>query len=321
MADVVARGGTVVPIFVETPYVNTPAALYTPDDLAQGFGTAAGPYDEVVYQHYLTHGGALPDVREALAQRVHDTGIDTALGRALGTWHSDHGATSVVGVMGGHAEPRGSAAYRLAAHLGRELARAGRLVLTGGGPGVMEAANLGSYLSGRDEGALTDAVDRLATAPDFRQTGPYTTAALAVRQAEPETGLARGGIGVPTWLYGHEPTNLFAGGIAKYFSNAIREDTILRAARGGVVFAPGRAGTVQEIFAAATKVFYRSDGPGAPLIFLDTGFWTSVVPVESLLRPLLAGSPHGDQGGLVHLTDDVSEVVSLLTHTDAEPRG
>ena len=45
----------------------------------------------------------------------------------------------------------------------------------------------------------------------------------------------------------------FAGQIAKYFSNAIREDTILRACRGGIVFAAGRAGTVQEAFQAATR--------------------------------------------------------------------
>ena len=90
----------------------------------------------------------------------------------------------------------------------------------------------------------------------------------------------RGGLAIPTWLYGHEPANLFAAGIAKYFSNAIREDTILRLARGGVVFAPGRAGTVQEIFQAATKVFYLSDGPSGPLVFLDSAFWTATVPMD-----------------------------------------
>ena len=44
----------------------------------------------------------------------------------------------------------------------------------------------------------------------------------------------QGGLAIPTWLYGHEPANLFAGRIAKYFSNAIREDMILRLARGGI---------------------------------------------------------------------------------------
>jgi predicted Rossmann-fold nucleotide-binding protein len=114
-------------------------------------------------------------------------------------------------------------------------------------------------------------------------------------------------------LYGHEPANLFAGGIAKYFSNAIREDTLLRLARGGVVFAPGWAGTVQEVFQAATKAFYFADGASGPLVFLGRSFWTDVVPVRSLLAPLLAASPHGDQSTLIRLTDDVSEAVAALT--------
>jgi hypothetical protein len=96
-----------------------------------------------------------------------------------------------------------------------------------------------------------------------------------------------GGLAVPTWLYGHEPANLFAARIAKYFSNAIREDTILRLVRGGIVFATGRAGTVQEIFQAATKSFYATDGESGPFVFLGRRFWTEELPVESLLRPLL----------------------------------
>src|SRR6185436_16502504 len=138
---------------------------------------------------------------------------------------------------------------------------------------VMEAANLGAYLDGIDR--LGAAIDLLAMAPDFRDHDPYTAAALRVRvecgQAtaeDPLVRLATGGLAIPTWLYGHEPANLFAGGIAKYFSNAIREDTILRLARGGVVFAPGWAGTVQEVFQAATKAFYFADGASGPLIFL-----------------------------------------------------
>ncbi len=96
----------------------------------------------------------------------------------------------------------------------------------------------------------------------------------------------QGGLSIPTWLYGHEPANLFAGRIAKYFSNAIREDTILRLARGGIVFAAGRAGTVQEVFQAATKTFYATDGGSGPYVFLDGTFWANGVPdlLGSLLR-------------------------------------
>ncbi|MEE6258292.1 LOG family protein [Plantactinospora sonchi] len=333
-AEVVRRGADVVPAFPALPYPIHPPRLYTPDDLAAGFDTHgfAGMYDTVVYQHFRTHGGALPEVREALTQRLHDHAVDNALADATRSWLSTHGPGSVVGVMGGHAVPRGTSAYRLAATLGWELARADRLVVTGGGPGVMEAANLGAYLADRSAEELTTAIDVLATAPDFADHEPYTAAALQVRArfgtplprprggdgtatggAEPGDWARRGGLAIPTWLYGHEPANLFAGRIAKYFSNAIREDTILRLARGGIVFAAGRAGTVQEVFQAATKTFYGTDGISGPYVFLDRAFWTQTLPVEALLRPLLTLSPAGDLSPLIHVTDDVHEAVRLLT--------
>ncbi|MGC5017387.1 LOG family protein [Micromonospora sp. DT47] len=328
-ADLVRRGANVVPPFSGLPYPTQPSHLYTPDDLAAGFaeGGFAGMYDTRVYDHFRAHGGALPDVREALGQRLHDHGVDNALVDATRAWLATHGPQSVVGVMGGHAVPRGSVPYRMAAVLGWELARADRLVVTGGGPGVMEAANLGAFLAAWPAEELKTAIDLLAVAPDFTDHDRYTAAALTVReryavapavpqQRAPGLGWARtGGLAIPTWLYGHEPANLFAGKIAKYFSNAIREDTILRLARGGIVFAPGRAGTVQEVFQAATKTYYGTDGASGAYVFLDRAYWTRELPIESLLRPLFAASPFGDLSTTVHLTDDVHEAVRVLTAT------
>ncbi|HEY0533663.1 MAG TPA: hypothetical protein VGD29_18915 [Actinoplanes sp.] len=325
--DLIRRGAHLVPPFDARPYPTHPATLYTPEDLSVGFeggfgqGGFAGMYDTKVYQHFLDHGGARPDIREALAQRLHDAGIDNALGKAVDVWINTHGAKRAVGIMGGHAAPRGSDAYRMAATLAWRLATVGRLIVTGGGPGVMEAANLGSYFAARPATQLQAAIDRLAVAPQFDDHDPYTAAALDVRATYPAPPTAatdvlgklrHGGLALPTWLYGHEPANLFAGQIGKYFSNAVREDSILRLARGGIVFAPGWAGTVQEVFQAATKTFYQTDGPSGAFVFLDRAHWRDL-PVEALLRPLLAKSPHGDQSHLVVVTDSLDEAMAALS--------
>lgn len=325
-ADLVRRGAHVIPDFHGVLYPTHPSRLYTAEDLASGFieDGFQGMYDTRVHRHFVAHGGALAGLREALAQRMHDHGIDDALGDTVDAWTAAAGGP-VVGVMGGHAEPRGGPCYLLAARIGQRLAAGGCLVVTGGGPGVMEAANLGAALASADPAELERVVKRLSAAPYFTDPEPYTELALQVRAELPQEAPARpgsgkaaltwarhGGLSVPTWLYGHEPANLFAARIAKYFSNAIREDTILRMARGGVVFAPGRAGTVQEVFQAATKAFYATDGASGPLVFVDTRYWTETLPVERLLRPLLSGSPHGDLSATMHLTDDVDEAVDLL---------
>jgi predicted Rossmann-fold nucleotide-binding protein len=79
--------------------------------------------------------------------------------------------------------------------------------------------------------------------------------------------------GVPTWFYGNEPTNAFATNIAKFFSNGIREDLLVTIAMGGLVIAPGSAGTREEIFMDMTQNFYASFCYRSPVVFLGVDYW------------------------------------------------
>ena len=146
------------------------------------------------------------------------------------------------------------------------LTQRGYLVVGGGGLGIMEAANLGAYLAERSDAERDDAVQELAQTPGYRadQAG-YLEVAVGIRER-----FAPGGesLAIPTWVSAGEPISQFASHIAKYFSNSIREDGMLAVATAGIVFAPGGAGTMQEVFQDAAQNAYKVFGR-SPMVFLD----------------------------------------------------
>ena len=91
-------------------------------------------------------------VRDGVIRAVHDATVDAAVARFVV-------GRRVVGVMGGHALDRDADLYRKVAVTGRALTRAGFTIATGGGPGVMEAANLGAWMAPCADDALDDALD------------------------------------------------------------------------------------------------------------------------------------------------------------------
>ncbi|HEY0639691.1 MAG TPA: hypothetical protein VGD67_18755 [Pseudonocardiaceae bacterium] len=327
-----ASGALVFPEIPALPYQVYRSALYTPAELFAGFDPARpGSYvdtpDSVIYRHMRSVGSGRPDPLHALAERLHDHAVTEALDDALDAARAA-GAAAPVAVMGGHALVRGGDGYREAVRLGVALGRspARFTVLTGGGPGAMEAVPLGVRLActgqgtgqgdaqGVDdlEGRMDRALATLAEAPGFGEDaagiGRWLAAALRVAEWLPPPAAPRT-IGIPTWFYGHEPPNAFCDLHAKYFANSVREDGLLTVAGGGIVYTPGSAGTVQEVFADYTQNHYGSVGPPAPMVFLGARFWTEEVPAVPLVRRLAAGRA---AEGLVHVTDDVTEAVAVL---------
>ncbi len=276
--------------------MQTRSTLYSPQELFAGFN----PDSEGSYLQTLDARTYLETRRDwtesaGAARSAHDHCITVARDEFVA-------GRRVAAVMGGHAEPRGSKTYRSVARMAHQLAEQ-FVVASGGGPGAMEATHLGALITDHDE--LDAAINTLASeCADFPHglhqlvrhgafdlnlvARLHAWQAPAFRVLESVDQLSRRpSLAIPTWFYGHEPPTPFATHIAKYFHNAIREDGLLAIARAGIVFAPGKAGTLQEIFQDAAQNYYQSFGEASPMAFLDIdNYWSETFPVEHLLRPL-----------------------------------
>ncbi|MGW7489799.1 LOG family protein [Streptomyces sp. NPDC054786] len=302
-AKVRAGGALVFPPIPGLPFDPYRGSLYGPDELFEGLtetGYDATP-DARSYRWFeATKDG---DIFASMLRSIHDDAVSDALDEHLA-------GARVVGIMGGHALERGSAAYAGAARLGRRLARSGLTVATGGGPGAMEAANLGAYAAPFEDGMLDSALEILAKAPHFDPSiTEWARAAFDVRRSRPDGGAS---VGIPTWFYGHEPPNAFASHVAKYFVNAVREDGLLARSNAGVVFLPGAAGTVQEIFDNATPNYYGSRGEPTPMVLVDRAHWTERLPAWPLLQALAADRPMAARIALVDSVDEAPEALARL---------
>jgi predicted Rossmann-fold nucleotide-binding protein len=275
--------------------------------------------DYRTYLATLAQGQPIPRSRGiGNGRALHDAAITFSLAERVVDERS-------VGILGGHGEHRGSETYDAIARIGYGLAQAGYLVLTGGGPGAMEAAHLGARYSTGDVAGLTDALARISAKPETRHfpfphgsdlvvDGSFDPDALrklhawmkpAIELAHESEAGAGPSIGIPTWLYGHEPSTPFATEQAKYFENSIREEGLLALAIYGCIYAPGSSGTLQEIFEDANQNYYVPKDEGmSPMVFLDIdGYWTSTYPVIPVLQRLFG--------------DRYDAVVSVVTTAEA----
>ena len=293
----------------KAPYCVTRKQLYSAAELYEGFkmddeDSYCNCFDGKVYQYYNFTGKQETSAYEKLARNLHDHGIHAALTE----FFEEHDPHRCVGIMGGHALLRTDKMFKDIARLSKRLTEEGFVMLSGGGPGAMEATHLGAWMAGRTQRELNDALKMLMQAPSFRDEG-WLCSAFRVIKKYPQDSFVS--LGIPTWLYGHEPSTPFATHIAKFFENSVREDNILTLAYGGLIYTPGSAGTMQEIFQEAVQNHYLSFGFASPMIFLGKKFWTEELPVYPLLEQLMKSGKYKNL--LLTLTDDIRVVVNKLT--------
>ena len=301
------RGALIFPRFEGLPYDPYRPQLYTRKELMDGYSEEKDlSTDKQIYDHFVAQGRHHAGVLEAIGQRIHDHAIENALDNLL-AGPPGSAPKRVVGIMGGHGTSREAPSFESVARVSRGLTQRGYFVTTGGGPGTMEAGNFGAYMAEASEEEFEWGIETLKAAPVFTDAGYLEQAAKVVDR------FPRGcdSLAVPTWFYGHEPSNWFSNHIAKFFSNSLREDGLLEISLHGVVFAPGSAGTTQEIFMDATQNHYKTFGHVSPMIFLGSERYVEETGLFPMLQRLAVGRDYSDH---LHLSDDPQSIVEIVSN-------
>jgi uncharacterized protein (TIGR00730 family) len=172
-----------------------------------------------------------------------------------------------VSVFGSARTHREDPEYALGVRLGAALAEAGYAVITGGGPGAMEAANKGACQAGGTSVGL--------------------------------------GIELP-FEQGLNPWCDIGINFRYFFA---RKTMFVKYAQGFVVL-PGGFGTFDELFEALVLVQTRKV-TSFPIVMVGTEYWGGLFEwIRATVLP--AGKVSEPDLDLLHLTDDVDEVVQFI---------
>jgi len=298
----------------EVPFEVRRTSLYNGLDLYKGYEPSADEaqdkasyatcYDSKVYKHFMEQGKIATNLNESLSRALHDHSIYKCLKEYIKT----HDPKRCVGIMGGHATLRTDPIFTDITLLSKRLTEEGFYMVSGGGPGAMEATHLGAWMAGRTIEETKDAIKFLANAAKSFNDPAWLSSAREIILRYPQTKYDS--LGIPTWLYGHEPSTPFATHIAKFFENSVREDVILTISFGGIIYTPGSAGTLQEIFQDAVQNHYLSFKISSPMIFLGTRFWMDEVPVYRLIEQLKVTGRYKNLE--LTLTDSMKEIEEVL---------
>src|SRR6201999_4015782 len=181
-----------------------------------------------------------------------------------------------VTVFGSARTPRDTPDYAVARRVGEALARAGWAVITGGGPGSMEAVNKGC----QEAGGLSIGLG--IELPFEQKLNPWVDLGVNFR----------------------------------YFF--VRKTMFVKYAQAFVIL-PGGFGTMDELFEALTLVQTRKV-TRFPVILMGVDYWQGLI--DWLRSSVLPGGKVGAADlDLLHVTDDIDEIVQCIVDSAAERSG
>ena len=181
------------------PFDVTVGGLYSAAQLYHGYEPECPQsyeecYDQHVYQHFLSEGKQTGNMKEQLARTLHDYRIHVGIRDFMARYDNFR----CIGIMGGHALLRTDDMFRKVAFLSKRLTERNFYMISGGGPGAMEATHLGAWMAGRTDEEMDAALAVLQSAPSFHDERWLSTA-FRVMQKYPQQKYVS--LGIPTWLY------------------------------------------------------------------------------------------------------------------------
>ena len=135
----------------------------------------------------------------------------------------------------------------------------------------------GAYLSEQPIDSLMEAITL--------KPHPLTECRLVVTALSPDRyPEGASSLGVPTWFYGHEPSNLFASHIAEYFANSVREDGLLAIAGDYLCQRSRRYGAGD--LSGCCQNHLRNVRRCVSYGVFRSQYWTETLPVLPLIKAL-----------------------------------
>lgn len=171
--------------------------------------------------------------------------------------------------------------YQAAVDVSEKLARAGWCIITGGGPGIMEAGNKGAQIVGDEKNDPTVSIGLNIELPFEQSSNPY----------------------VDTGIHFH------------YFF--CRKTNFLKYSSAFVIF-PGGFGTMDELFESLTLV-QTGVVQNFPVILFGRDYWCGLLDwIEDVMVP--HGTIMPTDLDLIMITDDADEVVQWIAERTKQVR-